>query len=94
MQINLLLGTLSVAVVLTGSWRDALFGLGIVANSLGGIVQEVRAKRALERLELLNAPLAHAGRDGEVSEFRAMRWLSTTYSKSGPEIRSWPTGSW
>lgn len=65
---NVLLGTLAVAVVLTGSWRDALFGLVIVANSFVGIVQEVRAKRALDRLEVLNSPIAHAVRDGEVSE--------------------------
>ncbi|MGH9226871.1 MAG: HAD-IC family P-type ATPase [Acidimicrobiales bacterium] len=43
-------------------------GLVIVANSLVGIVQEVRAKRALDRLAVLNDPLAHAVRDGEVSD--------------------------
>ena len=36
---NLLLGVLAVAVLATGSWRDALFGIVIVANSSIGMVQ-------------------------------------------------------
>jgi magnesium-transporting ATPase (P-type) len=47
-----------------GDWRDALF-LGIlVANTSIGIVQEVRAKHALERLAALVAPAATVVRDG------------------------------
>jgi cation-transporting ATPase E len=47
-----------------GDWRDALF-LGIlVANTAIGIVQEVRAKHALERLAALVAPTATVVRDG------------------------------
>ena len=48
-----------------GSWQDALF-LGIlVSNSTVGIVQEVRAKHALDRLSALIAPTATVLRDGE-----------------------------
>jgi len=48
-----------------GSWRDALF-LGIlVANTAIGIGQEVRAKRALDRLAALVAPTGRVVRDGE-----------------------------
>jgi len=48
-----------------GSWQDALF-LGIlVANTLIGIVQEVRAKRALDRLSALVVPTATVLRDGD-----------------------------
>ncbi|MBS1868948.1 MAG: HAD-IC family P-type ATPase [Actinobacteria bacterium] len=47
-----------------GDWRDALF-LGIlVANTAIGIAQEVRAKRALDRLAALVAPTATVVRDG------------------------------
>ena len=47
-----------------GSWQDALF-LGIlVANTLIGIVQEVRAKRALDHLSALVVPTATVLRDG------------------------------
>ncbi len=40
----------------------------LVANALIGIVQETRAKRTLDRLAVLNAPLARIVRDGELSE--------------------------
>jgi cation-transporting ATPase E len=65
---NALLGALAVIVLLTGSWKDALFALVLVANSLVGIIQEVRAKRTLDQLAVLNAPLARATRDGETIE--------------------------
>ena len=48
-----------------GSWQDALFLGVLVSNSLIGIVQEVRAKRALDRLSALVAPTATVLRDGE-----------------------------
>jgi magnesium-transporting ATPase (P-type) len=48
-----------------GSWQDALFLGIVVSNSLVGIVQEVRAKRALDRLSALVAPTATVLRDGQ-----------------------------
>ncbi|MGH9264050.1 MAG: HAD-IC family P-type ATPase [Acidimicrobiales bacterium] len=65
---NVLLGTLAVVMLVVGSWRDALFGLVIVANSLIGMVQEVRAKRTLDRLEVLSSPSARVVRDGDLRE--------------------------
>jgi cation-transporting P-type ATPase E len=62
---NFLLGALAVAVMATGSWRDAMFGLVLVANALVGVTQEVRAKRALDRLAVLEAPRARVVRDGK-----------------------------
>jgi cation-transporting P-type ATPase E len=54
-----------VAVVLSvGSPIDALFGLVIVINSAIGIFQEVRAKRTLDRLAIMHAPVTRALRDG------------------------------
>jgi cation-transporting ATPase E len=47
-----------------GRWQDALFGFSAVANAVIGSVQEFRAKRALDRLALLNAPLARVRRGG------------------------------
>ncbi|WP_019178793.1 HAD-IC family P-type ATPase [Microbacterium yannicii] len=47
-----------------GRWQDALFGLAAFANSIIGCVQEFRAKAALDRLALLNAPKARVRRDG------------------------------
>jgi len=61
---NLILLAAGVATLAFGEWQDALF-LGVLfGNSLIGITQEVRAKRALDELEALVAPTATAVRDG------------------------------
>lgn len=50
-------------------YRDAWFiSVVIVVNSLIGIVQEIRAKRVLHRLELMSAPRARVLRDGQAVE--------------------------
>jgi len=67
-RFNLLLGSLLAVILVVGPLQDALFGLVIVANTLVGIVQEVRAKRTLDRLEVVNAPRARVVRDGQVGE--------------------------
>ena len=60
--------TLFAIILATGRWQNGLFGLVIVANSAIGIVQELRAKRTLDRLTLLNATTARAVRDGDVTD--------------------------
>ncbi len=61
---NLILAVFGVVTLVFGDARDALFLGIIVANSGIGITQEVRAKRALDRLSLLVAPHAAVRRDG------------------------------
>ncbi len=61
---NALLGVLLVVILAVGEYRDALFGIVLVANALIGIVQELRAKRSLDRLAVLNAPSSKVRRDG------------------------------
>jgi cation-transporting ATPase E len=65
-RFNLLMGILLAIVLACRAWKDALFGFVIVANSLIGIVQELRAKRTLDRLAVLSAPKALVVRDGDV----------------------------
>jgi cation-transporting ATPase E len=65
---NVILTAFGVLTLAFGDWRDALFLLVVVANSLIGIVQEVRAKRTLDRLALLVAPTATVIRDGRDAE--------------------------
>lgn len=55
-------------LLLLGRWQDALFGVAALSNAVIGCVQEFRAKAALDRLALLNAPLARVRRDGTDAE--------------------------
>ncbi len=64
-RFNAILGVLAVAVLATGRFIDALFAVVLVINALIGILQEVRAKRTLDRLAVLHAPTATVVRDGE-----------------------------
>jgi cation-transporting P-type ATPase E len=66
--INLVVGILAALVIAAGSPKDALFGGVIVANSVIGVVQELRAKKVLDSLSVINAPRAHVVRDGRVIE--------------------------
>jgi len=64
---NALLSSLLIIIILVGSVNDALFGFAFIANSLIGIIQEVRAKRTLDRLSLINTPEARVIRGGRQS---------------------------
>lgn len=62
---NLILAFFGALTLTFGSWEDALF-LGIlVTNTLIGIIQETRAKLALDRLFGLVAPTTTVIRDGQ-----------------------------
>ena len=67
-RFNLLMGTLLAIVLSLGALKDALFGGVVIANAVVGIVQELRAKRTLDRLAVLSAPKAILVRDGEIVE--------------------------
>ena len=68
-RFNLLLGVLLLVVLIVlREPRDALFGIVLVANSAIGIIQELRAKSTLDRLEVLAAPKARLVRSGQVVE--------------------------
>ncbi|PWG63784.1 HAD-IC family P-type ATPase [Bifidobacterium callitrichidarum] len=44
-----------VLVLITGSWKDSVFGFVIIINTGIGIITELRAKRTLDRLSILVA---------------------------------------
>lgn len=52
-RINAILGVLLIIVLATGSVINGLFGLLIVANSVIGMVQEIRAKQTLDKLAIV-----------------------------------------
>ncbi|ROZ89402.1 HAD family hydrolase [Gordonia sp. OPL2] len=65
-RINAILGVLFAIVASTGSLINGLFGLLIIANSGIGIIQEVRAKRTLDKLAIVGQTEPMVRRDGQV----------------------------
>ena len=55
-RFNAIISVLLVLILVFGKPADAMFGLVMVANALIGIIQELRAKRTLDRLQVLNTP--------------------------------------
>ena len=67
-RINAILGVLLLIVLATGSIVDGMFGLLIVANSSIGIIQEVRAKRTLDKLAIVSQTRPVVRRNGSSGE--------------------------
>lgn len=68
---NLIFLVLAILLCLVGAFRDLTFLPVIIFNTLIGIIQEVRAKRVLDNLNMLNAPHASVVRDGKISRVDA-----------------------
>lgn len=62
---NLIFLVLAVLLSIVGSFRDLTFLPVIILNTLIGIVQEIRAKKVLDNLSMLNAPQASVVREGK-----------------------------
>ena len=61
---NAILAAAGILTLAFGAWQDAIFLAILIANTGIGIAQEVRAKRALDRLAALLEPMAVVVRDG------------------------------
>ncbi|MBR0172708.1 MAG: cation-translocating P-type ATPase [Lachnospiraceae bacterium] len=61
---NLIFAVLTVLLVIAGSYRSLTFLPVVIANTLIGIIQQLRAKKTLDRLAVLNQPVTCAIRDG------------------------------
>lgn len=85
---NAILGVALVLILLIGSWADALFGFVLVLNTLTGTVTEIRAKRALDRLAVLDQPTAHVVREGreEDVELAAIVLDDVVRLRSGEQV--------
>lgn len=62
---NLIFLVQAALLVMVGAFRDLTFLPIIISNTLIGIVQEIRAKKTLDNLNMLNAPKAVVIRSGE-----------------------------
>lgn len=63
-RFNAIITVLLVLILVFGNVADAMFGLVMIANASIGIVQELRAKRTLDRLQVLNARTITVRRSG------------------------------
>ncbi len=68
---NLIFLLLAILLFIVGAYTDMTFIPIIVANSLIGIVQELNAKKTLDKLTVLNAPKAKVVRNGGIKTIRA-----------------------
>lgn len=68
---NLIFLVLAILLCMVGSFRDLTFLPVILLNTLIGIIQEVRAKKVLDDLTMLNAPHAVVIRDGKKGQINA-----------------------
>jgi cation-transporting ATPase E len=66
--INLIFAILGGLSLATGAGPDATFLIIAVINTAVGTVQEIRAKRTLDNLAVINAPRVRVVRDGSVVE--------------------------
>ena len=64
---NAIIVAASVIVLLFGDLRDGIFGGVMIINAVIGIVSELRAKRTLDSLAIVDAPQATVLRDGALS---------------------------
>ena len=72
-RVNAIYFVLFLLILGTGYFIDGLFGLLIVVNTVVGMVQEVRAKRTLDRLALLSKAPARVERADGVAEIDVER---------------------
>lgn len=59
---------LAVLLLFVGAFRDMLFLGIIICNTLIGIFQELRAKKVLDNLQMINVPTAMVRREGKTYE--------------------------
>jgi cation-transporting ATPase E len=67
-RFNAIVGVLFAVILVIGPVQDGLFGFVIIINTLIGVVQELRAKRTLERLAIIGAARPTVRRDGAAVE--------------------------
>jgi cation-transporting ATPase E len=83
--INISIFVLGAALVLVGRPMDALLSVGIIfLNILVSVVQEVRAKRILDRVALLTRPQACVIREGQEKQVPPEELVQGDVLKVGP----------
>ncbi len=68
---NLIFFILTVLLCIVGSFRNLTFLPVIIGNTVIGIFQELRAKKTLDKMSMLNAPHSIVVRDGEQKQIQS-----------------------
>ena len=62
---NIINTVLAIAVITTGSFKNLLFMGGVICNTVISIIQEIRSKRTLDKLQVINESKIKTIRDGK-----------------------------
>ena len=85
---NFIFLILAILVIIAGSFRNLTFMVAVISNTVIGIFQELRSKKTLDEMNLLNAPCASVLRDGKVEEININKLVKddVILLKSGNQI--------
>lgn len=65
---NIIISVLVFLLISVKAYMDIFFVGVIILNTLIGIMQEIRAKKTIDKLSLLTSPIAKVKRDGQIKE--------------------------
>jgi cation-transporting ATPase E len=83
-RFNAIVGVLFAIILVIGPIQDGLFGFVIIINTLIGIVQELRAKRTLERLAIVGEARPRVRRGGATVELSPNQVVLDDVIELGP----------
>ena len=83
---NILNAALLGLVLFVGSYKNTLFILVIIINTIAGIYQEIKAKRTLDRLSILTTSHVEVIRDDELKE-KALALQNVQRQLEGKEVK-------
>ncbi|NIJ10994.1 cation-transporting ATPase E [Saccharomonospora amisosensis] len=83
-RINAIFAVLLAIVLSTGYLIDGMFGLLIIANSVVGMVQELRAKRTLDALSIVGQAKPRVRRGGATTELAPNEVVADDVIEIGP----------
>ncbi len=85
---NLVFFFITILLITVGSFRDLTFLPIIIANTLIGIIQEIRSKKVIDELTMLHAPTATVIREGKEKEIKIEQLVldDIVLFKSGDQI--------
>lgn len=68
---NMVFAILALLLIIAGSFRNLTFLVIVISNTMIGIIQEIRAKKVLDKLTVLEEPGVRVIRDGKKQEIPA-----------------------